>query len=402
MNKKSSKNVLSSEFWGTSFGFWLTFAVFFLAVGVSFYFSYDSFSTISDPSVEKYVSPLADSFSVVLGLPIAFAGSVVAIILAQKSLSISRRQEQYENINFINGYVDDVYTRYVAASDALREYLSDVSDYSIYYFERSEELEDDLAGSEEQQQLKASLLESRRAFKKAVSFLGHNRLCSQLWERKAEDNSSLVAELDAHLSSHSDPDINSHWFNILDLDKGIQNYLYILDSAKITSSFVDLLRYYYEVEVDGEPSCEDGDTLLQPWDLFLVAGMILCHKESKVFTEDPEGHPEETPLVEEKLDDLNYGAAFICDFVSWYPSSTQIKDNIKLNLAEIINVDDHVAAYIDKIIENKHFDNMCPKTWNIAADYIADNSELLYSSKHEYFTAKSRFGEWYLEKVLGC
>lgn len=412
---KRKKNILTSEFWGTSLGFWFTFSVFFAVVGVAFFVGYEIFVQESGESVGKYVSPLADSFTVVLGLPIAFAGSVVAIILAQRSLTISKRQEHYESVSFVDGYVDDIYGRYSLAANSLREYMSDVADVAAFYFESSSEgveLDCNEPGLEE---AKNNLLLSRKELKNSISSCSHNRIISQVWDANQSKKYSLMDKLSSFKDGLVKHDYNDNIEQLTDsyVSSTIQDRLYTLDSIKSMNDFLSILKFYYEVEseeaftgdkFDQDPSfyAGDFDSLLHPWDHILVAGLFLCNKQSfeEVETDEIE-HFTGMPFVEKELAyNLNYGAALICDFLRFRPSSEQIKIFLKQRLSEITHVDEYLELYVDRLVDNKNFDDMFPKKLCFSAEYIAKNDNLLYASEHCYGTSQNQVFNWYLHDVL--
>ncbi|BBP44459.1 hypothetical protein [Thiosulfativibrio zosterae] len=67
---------------------------------------------------------LADSFNLILGLPIAFAGAYVAIIIAQRATDIAERQQTQDNFNYYQGLHEEVIDNYFAIAKATSRLVS--------------------------------------------------------------------------------------------------------------------------------------------------------------------------------------------------------------------------------------------------------------------------------------
>lgn len=78
-------------------------------------------------------SPSAEALGALLGFPVSLAGSVVAIILAQRAVDISHRQEQQEIIKNLEKLTDTIFTEYWKISDSLRSFIHASSDIIIKF-----------------------------------------------------------------------------------------------------------------------------------------------------------------------------------------------------------------------------------------------------------------------------
>lgn len=95
--------VFLSVFFIVIVNFWEFFAQ---IVGIDKIGFNDESTPISEPG--KFLDSISNSLGLVIGAPVALAGSFVAIVLAQRALSISERQEFNDNVNMIDEKVNEL------------------------------------------------------------------------------------------------------------------------------------------------------------------------------------------------------------------------------------------------------------------------------------------------------
>nr|WP_290697941.1 hypothetical protein [Halomonas sp. UBA3074] len=399
------KKINRADFWGSGFSFWLTFFLFLVAVTALFLASYFYISINKYDELQSYIPPLADSFSIILGLPVALAGSAVAIILAHKSLSISRRQEYYENISFIDEYVEDVYSRYAEVSSCLREYLSDVSSLMALYIDQQENPDNEEEFKKSFFSLKENVISSRRDFIQKLSYLSRNRVCSQIWvEQSAKDQGSLLRKVVFEiLDDNNENKINIH--EVMRHATSINDYLFFMGTPTFNNDFMGILEsYYFITEEDDEgrlvtftPEEVGADILSMPWNLILLGGLVLSTKKvDKYSVSRDEFYGVDVPNLDHSFS-ANYGAALVCDFVKWCPDSVIARDAIIHRLHSLINIDSALRHYVEKVIENKNFDDLCPQVWKISAEMMRDNPYKIFNSEFDHIGDYEIFEKWCLK-----
>lgn len=77
---------------------------------------------VSEPG--KFLDAISNSLALLIGAPVALAGSAVAIILAQRALAVSERQEYNENSSIVNKEFDKLLDEYWTLSKSLRNLIN--------------------------------------------------------------------------------------------------------------------------------------------------------------------------------------------------------------------------------------------------------------------------------------
>ncbi|BBP43523.1 hypothetical protein [Thiosulfativibrio zosterae] len=86
---------------------------------------------VVDPG--KFLDSISNSLGLIIGAPVALAGSAVAIILAQRALAVSERQEYSDNINLIDEKVSELKELIWSLSKAYREFSNNAQKLTISY-----------------------------------------------------------------------------------------------------------------------------------------------------------------------------------------------------------------------------------------------------------------------------
>lgn len=107
--------------------------IFVLVSIIIFLFTSYIFRKVSILSTLSW-SPSSDALNVILGLPVALAGSILAILLAERAFSVSQRQEFQDNRKYIEEITNSVTNVYWDICQSIRLYYISTTKIIDYYF----------------------------------------------------------------------------------------------------------------------------------------------------------------------------------------------------------------------------------------------------------------------------
>ena len=347
-------------------------------------------------------SSIADALNIIFGLPIAFAGSVVAILLAERALSVSHRQEYQENIKYISDAINSIYDVYWTIWRALRTYFFSVSELIKIY-------NSSLVDDEEKVALISKhidkVIETREMLLQAFNGIAKNEMTLKLWKKKClKIDNSMFNRYD-----YGSLDSSSNFlplYNINDIANIINSFDYFEEQDIEILIFNSISRYfdtdnavkYYEKyleERDAESIARDSDEIIHYaknvmrsetgfCDLFLVSGLCI-HKRSYVSEETGYQH-------------INSGASFLIDFCQLIPDNNDIIELVSEQVIEHKIDSDKITNAIKRIVGLRTLLSIFPSIWLDTAAYLLTRKECPVLSSE--FVGKERFWSSYAGKNL--
>lgn len=82
------------------------------------------------------IDSVANSYSLIFGIPVALAGSIVAIKLAQRAVAVSERQEFYENVKLIDEDIHKLEENNRLLADSIRRFASSSFRLKAFVYEQ--------------------------------------------------------------------------------------------------------------------------------------------------------------------------------------------------------------------------------------------------------------------------
>jgi len=143
-------------------------------------------------------STTGDMLGAVVGIPVALAGSLVAVLLAHRAYSISRRQLDYDSISYYEPIIKDAVEIYSRQTLILRQ----LAQNSAYFFRHIETMIQKVADSGQRSLQPADINASnilRSELEKVLSDLKmnvgsmvKNPLCREIWDASPQDTRGLT------------------------------------------------------------------------------------------------------------------------------------------------------------------------------------------------------------------
>lgn len=334
-------------------------------------------------------SPSAEALGALLGFPVSLAGSVVAIILAQRAVDISHRQEQQEIIKNLEKLTDTIFTEYWKISDSLRSFIHASSDIIHFFLSNYDPAIDDWTDDTNIDDFHArctDLKTVRYTFIDSIIGLNKSEACSTLMRKSfPEWEDSMINEV-YHLIEEGQEDLDhimlhdmfDPFYFLYTLDtrgfNSFQNIIFSILKRYFSKSTLLQLQSNYSYHPSEEfytesqklnAGFEIAKSNFSRIDLFLLTGLFVQEKYYPQVSLDSSG---DTIVASERF--TNDGAAFIMDFLDSLPESIgissilfQYMDNRKLD-------EPALKETIEKLIEDRRIIDMYPKWMRDSKDFI--------------------------------
>jgi len=333
-------------------------------------------------------SSIGDALDIVFGLPIAFAGSVVAILLAERALDVSHRQEYQDNFKYISDAVNSIYEVYWTIGRSLRAYFFCVSELINSYYSS---LDDNNEKESFISEYIDKVIEAREVLLQSFNGIARNETTLKLWKRKCSSaNNSMFNRYDYGLLDSSSSFLPL--YKIDDIANVINSFDYF-EVNSINSLVVNsLIEYfgtdnainYYKKYLDerNEVSVAKNSDEITHYannvmrtetgfcDIFLVSG--LCIHTRSYIAED---------IVYQTI---NSGGSFLIDFFQLIPDNNDISELVSDYLNELEIDTDKISKTIRRMIDLRPLFSIFPSLWLDTASYLLtrENCPVL-SSKFE-------------------
>jgi hypothetical protein len=381
--------------------FWFAFfliMIFVFSVFLVLYVLVSSDFNMFDPNKGAILS---DSLSLVLGIPVAFAGSIVAIMLSQRALSVSKRQYYIENLTKIDESVDGVYHSYLACYSALHRLSSAVMNYVSEYKLAQSRLDEDCSRLEE---LENTVKECRGRFIESLNEMQRVPVFMSSWARFIENKDPVLSGLLNYLSCE---DESPNGKEIPNLEKSLPDYIFFLEAAGAGVNVKEVVKDYYHLisnsvaewhngcpvfpsdGIECGPEDETLTELIQPVDVFLLSGLLLGSQDEYVEKQEKNdnGPFQDADAGFERigLGRFNYGAGFLLDFYLAHPSPEFIFECMSESLRDIVSDDPDVLSYLKERVFGKNFNYLRVEAWDTPVRFLEKNRDQLIDSKHLYF-----------------
>lgn len=360
INVKKHKSILEDplieDFWDKLTSFWVTLLAVLLVVSIVFglflYYlpKYLEFNA-------SYIESVSSIVSLILGLPIAFSASWVAIILAQRSYRVSKRQAESEvktrlddlrrsDSIRIDEVIDDISNRITSAYDSYRSFSSATASVAAHYLSSSQGTETFVNDQLFQSKL-TELYVCQRKFVASLVLLSTHPITRRLFNR-FENLNKICGRFE------DDASIAEFSFTSGDV-KSLQAAIELISSCpnpqaveKILISFFTPQTYttFEDEEFEDDASYAPISEILSPTSLILLSGLILSEDKNPIWI-DTSGDEREL----DGWDSINLGGVFILDFLLQYPfteNHTQfLVENIKQHLGVLDELDDYLTNRIE-------------------------------------------------------
>jgi hypothetical protein len=273
---------------------------------------------------------IGDMLQAVVGIPVALAGSLVAVLLAHRAYSISKKQVLYEELNYYEPVIRDAVAIYSKQQTLLGQILR-IGTTMIHHIELG-------IGQKGQDEnlihIVAQLQRRIQEFEKNVSDMSRNPLCRSIWETAGHRRQTITQRA---MSSYNVPDHKQWKF----FDSG--NFTSILSAfEKRRAQEVTFDKYRFHPKNLERVCCffirivcnEDRDIILHKVEKYCQEHSISAVKGYLRFTQ--EGHSKEKRVIHPReilyylLPDaeFNLGYALACELVYRLPEPELLKDAI--------------------------------------------------------------------------
>ena len=347
--------------------FFVYFSGLLVIVTTSFYFILRNFDGIQQHfnSAELPLSDIAESLNVIAGVPVAFAGSIVAIVISQRALTITTRQERQEDITYIQNQIDKINSVYWPLVVSLRQLLHasikvrdmKVSNRAVDIFQSA--TLNLIAALDEINKIGIA----RECWDESVK-IHTNRTTDLLW---SQPNAELLPEyLELEIAS-------------------LPTLIYSLENAMMgitTHSIISKKEYFFPRQQDEKFEVSQKVTHKvkeNPTDYNIVindvlfSGLLMYSRNV-----DSKGVAE--------VYTLNIGAAILADLIAFIPSIKTISTCLDAHI-ESVGIDSEKYSHIVKrLMADIEFQDGIPDGLNNSSNFIKDNPQ--YLSDSEAFLAE--------------
>lgn len=381
-------------FLGLSRSFWLLFILFFI-VSASIFAALSLVAPVLTADLAERSSSISDAMLAVMGIPVSLAGSVVAIVLAQKALGISNRQENQDNLKYLEEMISMVYESYWQSSISLRRMLNSTSSIIECYFDGYDIYNNRWRNGESRARFERAckiVVEDKDDF--IVSLLSRTKhsVANNLWESSIKNSGSdalrrlMMKSAGAehqfdHLLGHDMQDLSSLMYS-LERASFVSNYEYILGILRryfgkdaCLSAAVNCCSGDFKDIEDEEEKISFGISVIQSAlgqvDVFILAGSILQEIHVDSFYE----YGFDEPYSEEEF--VNYGAAFLVDMIRSTPASELVHKEITDQLGKVDIQSEALSKYANELIMSRDLGGMYPSWWLKVSDYLHNNYDFI-------------------------
>lgn len=361
-------------------------------------------------------SPSSDALSVILGLPVALAGSILAILLAERALSVSQRQEFQDNRKYIEEITDTVINVYWNICQSIRFYYISTSKVIDYYFRNFNTVDKKWNTEKNEDEFKTiclSLFEKQNSLIDSIFAIGQNSICVSIWKKYWSNNENgMTQKILSSLSEHAEPDMFiidsfaniSDFLNSVEIASSRSTQLTVLSTLNTYFSRESCIKYTENHFPDNENTLDESIRLgfhqiagsVSYLDTFILCGKFLSEKHYSALYEDMF---MTNKVCDEKY--VNYGLAFLVDFVKSIPNLDKTREEINSHLLNYGINDFESKKVLYKLTELKNIAPMFPFwLYSVTEFIIEERSSVFYNTNYE--EGQFDFDNWYMyKKVTG-
>jgi hypothetical protein len=374
-------NSTNDDFWERLTSFWITLISVLLLVIIVFVLFLFLLPNYMDSNTAK-IESVSNIVSLILGLPVAFAASWVAIVLAQRSYRVSKRQAETEvqtrlaetarlNRLRIDELVSDISNRLEGAYDSYRSYSSSTASVAAHYVTHKRQGKDFSNDQLYQSKLSELYTCQRKYVESLVQLSKHpitrgmfngfdnlEKICAKFVDDDALENDSLSYVFGGVNNIQAAIELVSSCPNPMSVEKIFEIFF-----SPQTDSSAEIFGY--------DPFEDDGanlpiSKLLSPISLIVLSGLLLSEDSAPIVTEMDDGEG----WTHEGDESINLGGVFILDFLLQYPSDKSNNTYLLEKIKEYLGLDDGLDDYLLNRLSIYELSSVKSKVLHLAALFM--------------------------------